>query len=117
MDKGYVAMDLLNTVLGSLAEVLICILEVIGILIIAYSSIAVFIRYCRLRFKEPDSELKLQLAQGMTLGLEFLLAGEILHTIVARDIYELIAVGGLVIIRSLITLLLYWEIKNDTYKR
>ncbi|MGB3971762.1 MAG: hypothetical protein WBL89_07285 [Limnochordia bacterium] len=68
-------MDLLNTVLGSLAEVLICILEVIGILIIAYSSIAVFIRYCRLRFQEPDSELKLQLAQGMTLGLEFLLAG------------------------------------------
>lgn len=110
-------MDLLNTVLGSLAEVLICILEVIGILIIAYSSIAVFIRYCRLRFQEPDSELKLQLAQGMTLGLEFLLAGEFLHTIVARDIYELIAVGGLVIIRSLITLLLYWEIKNDTYKR
>ncbi|MGB3971131.1 MAG: DUF1622 domain-containing protein [Limnochordia bacterium] len=49
----------------------------------------------------------------MTLSL----AGEILHTIVARDIYELIAVGGLVIIRSLITLLLYWEIKNDTYKR
>lgn len=110
-------MELMHTILADLTQVLIWVLESIGILIIGYSSIMVFIRYCRLRFQEPDSELKLQLAQGMTLGLEFLLAGEILKTIVARDIYELIAVGGLVIIRSLITLLLHWEIKNDTYKR
>jgi len=111
------AMNLMHTVLGRFAEVLICVLETIGIFIIAYSSLLVFVRYCRMKFQEPDTQLKLQLAEGMTLGLEFLLAGEILHTIVARDIYELIAVGGLVIIRSLITMLLYWEIKNDTYQR
>lgn len=105
-------MDQIQFLIGNVTLILIYVLEVIGILIIGYSAILAFIRYCQLKFKEPDSELKLQLAHGMTLGLEFLLAGEILKTIVARDIMELIAVGGLVIIRSLITLLLHWELKN-----
>ena len=99
-------------IITNISLILIYFIESIGILIIAYSAIKTFLRYCQLRFKEPGGELKLMLAHGMTLGLEFLLAGEILKTIVARDITELLAVGGLVIIRALITLLLHWELKN-----
>ena len=59
-------------IITNISLILIYIIESIGILIIAYSAIKTFLRYCQLRFKEPGGELKLMLAL-VTLGLEFLL--------------------------------------------
>ena len=47
------------------------------------------------------------------MALEFKLGGEILRTVVARDMSDIIQVGAIIILRAALTLLIHWEIKNE----
>ena len=57
--------------------------------------------------------VKLMLAQGIALALEFKLAGEVLRTITVRELNELIILGTIIALRGAITLLIHWEIKTE----
>ncbi len=52
------------------------------------------------------------LNQGLAVALEFLLAAEILKTLIVRNYSQIIEVGALVIIRILIAVMLHWELKQ-----
>jgi len=106
-------MELVSSIIESVIHILAILLEIIGTLVIAHAGIMSFVKYCRYKFHEPDAHLRLELANSMALGLEFLLGSEILKTIAVRDFSELMIVGALVILRALITLLLHWEIKHQ----
>ena len=60
-----------------------------------------------------DRHVKLMLAQGIALALEFKLAGEVLRTVTARDWSELAVLGTIIVLRGAITLLIHWEIKTE----
>ena len=45
--------------------------------------------------------------------LEFLMAGEVLHTILAEEISDLVILGALVVLRGIMTFEIHWEIKNE----
>ena len=60
-----------------------------------------------------DLHVKLMLAKGIALALEFKLAGEVLRTVVVRDLNELIILGTIILLRGAITLLIHWEIKTE----
>ena len=57
--------------------------------------------------------LRLHLAEGIALALEFKLCSELLHTVVAREISELYVVGIVVLLRAALTFLIHWEIKTE----
>ena len=57
--------------------------------------------------------VKLTLAQGIALALEFKLAAEVLRTVTVRDWSELVILGTIVLLRGAITLLIHWEIKSE----
>jgi len=60
-----------------------------------------------------ERHVKLSLAQGIALALEFKLAGEILRTITVRDWDELAILGTIIVLRGAISLLIHWEIKAE----
>ncbi|NLJ89338.1 MAG: DUF1622 domain-containing protein [Clostridiales bacterium] len=85
--------------------------EFIGVGILLSSGVKTLISYIR-RNKTVDT----QLAKGLSTGLEFLLGGEVLHTILVRDIKELAMIGGLILLRGLLTLFIHWDIKSAREK-
>jgi len=60
-----------------------------------------------------ERHVKLMLAQGIALALEFKLAGEVLRTVTERDWNELIILGTIIALRGAISVLMHWEIKTE----
>ena len=97
-----------ETALQYLVEFAIVIFEFIGVGIIIYSGIKGFIGYvCR------SPKMKITLAQGLAIGLEFKLGSEILKTVIVRDWTEIATVAGIIALRAALTFLIHWEIKEE----
>ena len=47
------------------------------------------------------------------MALQFKLGGEILRTVVIREVSEILLVGGIIVLRIALTILIHWEIKNS----
>ena len=88
----------------------IMLMEIVGVIVLLYSAACALIRLLR---KEKDNNVSLKLAKGIALALEFLLCGEIMHTLVVRDMQELILVGAIVLMRIALTLLIHWEASHE----
>lgn len=82
--------------------------ELIGVFIIIVAGIKGLINYIR---REPT--VRLQLAQGMALGLEFKLGSEILRTVTVREFKEVLLVAAIIAVRAALTFLIHWEIRNE----
>ena len=86
----------------------ILIVEVIGVCVL----IGTVIRSVwQLISKDPH--VRLNLAQGIALSLEFKLGSEVLRTVIAREKSELIILGAIIALRGLLTFLIHWEIKTE----
>ena len=103
----------LQDIVHDAAEIGIVIAETVGIAILIITAVKCFIKYFR-----KDEQIRLELAQGIALALEFKLGGEVLHTVIAREWEDLLILGGIIALRGVLTLLLHWEIKveEDTEK-
>ncbi len=60
-----------------------------------------------------DAEVRLTLAKGIALALEFKLGGEVLRTVIVREWSELIVLGAVILLRGALTFLIHWEIKTE----
>ena len=83
-------------------------LEFFGICILMYTGVKSFILWIK-----KDDSIRLELAQGIALALEFKLGGEVLRTVVVREWAELGILGAIVALRAALTFLIHWEIKNE----
>lgn len=91
-------------------------LELMGVVIILFGAARDFIWY----FTGRAVNIRLDLARSLALGLEFKLGGEILRTVIARDLREMAAVGAIILLRGALSLLIHWEIghlEEDELKR
>lgn len=82
--------------------------ELAGIAVLMITVVQGLIGYFR-----KDPSVRLNLAEGTALALEFKLGGEVLRTVLVRDWSELMILGAIIALRSVLTLLLHWEIKNE----
>lgn len=101
----------------------IWVIEIIGISIIVfgtfYALVKLFInKYKQLKSKSSEgSSIKLVLANYLALGLEFMLAAEILRTVtINREWSEIIVLGAIIILRAAMSLLIYWELSYEEKK-
>lgn len=62
---------------------------------------------------QRDPHVRLTLAQGIALALEFKLGGEVLRTVIVREQSELIILGAIILLRGALTFLIHWEIKTE----
>ena len=102
-------MEAFEEIFREVVEVLIIPIELIGVLIILHAAVVNFIAYIRRK-----KGVRLALAQSLATALEFKLASEILRTVVVQEWEEILLVGAIILLRAALTLLIHWEIKNET---
>ncbi len=91
-----------------IVEYLILIVELIGIAILMYAIIAAIIRLFQ---RKPH--VRLTLAEGIALSLEFKMGSELLRTVIVREWNELLILGAVILLRAALTFLIQWEIKLE----
>ena len=98
----------LEEVVHNAAEIGIRLVELAGIIVLLITAAQGMVGY----FKK-DPHIRLKLAQGIALALEFKLGGEVLRTVIVREWEELAILGAVILLRAALTMLLHWEIKNE----
>lgn len=87
-----------------------CILfiEVIGVVVLLWAIIKAFISLIK-----HQMNLRLELAEGIALSLEFKMGSELLRTVIVREWSELLILGSVILLRAALTFLIQWEIANE----
>lgn len=93
-------------------EIMIPVCELIGIVVVAVTVIKAFVSYLRSLITCIHCDVKVQLASGLGLSLEFKMAAEILKTVVVRELSELLVLGIVIVLRALLSLLIHFEMKE-----
>ena len=57
--------------------------------------------------------IRLELAEGIALALEFKMGGELLRTVIVRQWSEILILGSIILLRAALTFLIQWEIKLE----
>ena len=102
-------METLHEWLGYLVDGAILLFECIGVVVVVIAGLRGIVEYGT---HSPDT--RLHLARGLAMGLEFKLGSEILRTVVVREFNEIFIVAGIIALRAVLTLLIHWEIKNES---
>lgn len=87
---------------------IVLLIELIGTIILIYAIVSAIIGL----FKH-HKHVRLKLAEGIALALEFKIGGELLRTVVVRDWEELLILGAIILLRAALTFLIQWEIKIE----
>ena len=95
-------------VLYNIVQICTMVMELFGVCVLVFTAVKSFILWIR---RKPG--LRLELAQGIALALEFKMGGEVLRTVVVRDWAELGILGAIILLRGVLTFLIHWEIKNE----
>lgn len=103
-----VFIDRIELYMSYSVELFTIILELFGIIILVFSAIKCFIQWIRL-----DKKIRLDLAKGIALSLEFKLGSEVLRTVIVREWEDLGILGAIILLRGLLTFLIHWEIKKE----
>ena len=57
-----------------------------------------------------NRRVRLDLAEGIALALEFKLGAELLRTLIVHELSDLLIIGAVVVLRAAMTFLIQWEI-------
>ncbi len=98
-------MAIIESGFETLVRFCILLIEIAGIVVIVTSMVRGFIG-----FIHRDEQIRIQLAQGIMLGLEFKIGSEVLRSVIVTSWNELGTLAAIILLRSLLTLLLHWEI-------
>lgn len=109
-----------ETMLLTFLNILATIIGVISLLIVTYGVFVGFIAFLRNEFKRINGtytinnvrQLRADFGSYLLLGLEFLIASDILKTVVDPTLDELAILGGVVIVRTVLSVFLNKEIKE-----
>ena len=100
-------------IVHGIAELAVCTLELIGILIIIIGSINAIAIFFRNAIKKQHDNIIISLGKSLALALEFKMGAEIINTVIVRELEELAILGIVVAIRALLAILIHWEIKAE----
>ena len=105
MHKFY---EIISEYFDLIVEYLILLVEFVGIVILVYAIVSAVIGL----FKRQQ-HVRLKLAEGIALALEFKMGGELLRTVIVREWNELLILGAIILLRAALTFLIQWEIKIE----
>ena len=87
-------------------EYLVLAVELVGVVVLVVTVIRAIIGLAK-----RDKKVKLDLAEGIALALQFKMGGELLRTVIVREWSELLILGAVILLRAALTVLIQWEIK------
>lgn len=101
----------------SVVDFLVRLVESAGALVIVLGAVLAFVRFIVLAVKTRDSarfvDVRLVLGRFLALGLEFQLAGDILHTAIAPSFAELGKLAAIAAIRTALNYFLAKELRDE----
>ncbi len=101
-------LEVLELGLRHMVDIAIVGFEFVGVFVIILAGLKGIRDYVK---KNP--QIRLNLAIGMALGLEFKLGSEILRTVIVRELSEIATVAAIIVLRAALTFLIHWEIKEE----
>ena len=99
----------LDLLLEDVVSIFTVVLELFGIVVLVCVAVKCFVQWIR----QDPVNIRLNLAQGIALALEFKMGGEVLRTVVVREWSELGILGAIIVLRAVLTFLIHWEIRNE----
>lgn len=100
--------EIFDNALTELVNYAIVGFEFVGVVVLIISGLKGIVNYVK---RSP--QIRLTLAEGMALSLEFKLGSEILRTVIVRQLSELVFVAGIILLRAALTYLIHWEIDYE----
>jgi len=104
----------IEDILHSVIRFIIYILETFGLIVVFYGAVYSFYRFIRTR--KEGRQIRVTFAYYIVFGLEFKLASEILKTVIARSLEELVTIGIIILLRAALNYMIHWEIKQEFYE-
>lgn len=104
-------LELFHEILTEIADYAILGFEFTGIVILILAGLKGIRDYVT-----HNPMIRLILAEGIALSLEFKLASEIIRTVIVSEMSELYFIAGLIILRASLTFLIHWEIDHEEKK-
>ena len=108
---------MLETILESILSWVVPICEIVAIIVILISVGIAFFHYIRNLFASASRDIKIDLMSGMSLGIEFAMAAEILKTLQKQDLEQLLLLGGVILIRVVLALMIHFELRGHSPKK
>ena len=87
-------------------EYLVLAVELVGVVVLVVTVIRAIVGLAK-----RDKKVKLDLAEGIALALQYKMGGELLRTVIVREWSELLILGAVILLRAALTVLIQWEIK------
>ncbi len=114
----------MNTI-SNLMHLVSFIIGIVGCLILTYGVTVSFLHWIKTEKKmwnhkqtrNERESLRHQLAYYLLMSLEFLIAADIIKTIVQPSLQELAQLGGILAIRTVISVSLNWELRPFPEKK
>ena len=97
-----------HTIIPVAVEIGVILFEMTGIIAMLITAVKAIYSYAT---KNPETHHIL--AKGMSMGLSFLLGGELLHTVTAHSFADIGLVACIFLVRAAITYLLHWETQHE----
>ncbi|MBQ6635040.1 MAG: DUF1622 domain-containing protein [Lachnospiraceae bacterium] len=85
--------EVLETIMKYIVEISTVCLEMAGIIVLVSSAVICFVKWVR----RDRENIRLDLAMGIALALEFKMGGEVLRTVVVREWGELLILGSIIL--------------------
>lgn len=101
--------SILDGALNGIVQISTVLMEFFGVCVLVYTAARSFWHWIR----RDGKNIRLDLARGIALALEFKMGGEVLRTVVVREWAELGVLGAIIALRGLLTFLIHWEIENE----
>ena len=105
-------MEHIESIFEQIVRGAVLLIELAGILIIFISMVRGFIGYLK-----HEENTRIELAQGIMLGLEFKIGSEVLRSVIVSGWNELGTLAAIILLRSLLTFLLHWEINVEEKRK
>ena len=102
-----------ESIIEVIAPELIGLLELIGILVLVIGAAMSLVQCVKSYISKEENPAGLILGKNLALGLEFLMAGEIIKTITARNLDEIALLAGIIVLRTALALLVHFEVKSE----
>ena len=102
-------LSILEEILYTVVQICTVAMELFGVCVLLFTAVKSFVDWIR----RTDANIRLDLAQGIALALEFKMGGEVLRTVIVREWSELGILGAIIVLRGLLTFLIHWEIRNE----
>ena len=103
-------MNGLHTFLEWVLPYMISVFELVGVFVVCWSGLHVFWQFFQNAFLRKRFDLQTNLAKGLSIGLEFKMAAEILKTVLIQTLEEIYILGAVILLRALLSLLIHFEI-------